>query len=175
MLAGCSRKLLIEVNMKEPQKPWPPHKWQYEKEWEEKAILNREFVTDEDYDTEEYLENWKDMNGWEEGDPLPEFEGCSYDNHICTLADILAKVPADVPPEFINIEMSRDRMYTYINVSVIAKRPTDKKALQNSYEKAYQEYLSKEKQYQQDLIAYNEWKRQEEIKELEEKLAKLKK
>jgi hypothetical protein len=161
--------------MKEPVKPWPPHKWEYERETTEQSLFYKEYVTDEDYDTEDYLENWKDQNDWNEGDPLPTFEGCSYHNEVCTLAELLAKVPPDVPHEDIVITMSRDRMYTYIGVGLTAKRPTDKKALKNSYKQAYQEYELKEKQYQKDLAEYQEWKKQDEIRQLEEKLAKLKK
>lgn len=160
--------------MKEPEKPWPPHKWEYEHEYNETPVIDIDMITNEDADEEEYLDNWKDQHDWKEGDHLPELRGLGYDNEMCTLAELLAKVPADVPPEDVVISVNRDRMIDYINFSVTARRPTDKKALKNAYQEAYKEYERKEAQYQIDLAAYQEWKAQDEIKKKQKEIRDLK-
>lgn len=161
--------------MKKPEQPWAPFKWDYEKEFDEEILLNKDFITNEDFDEAEYLDNWKDQNDWKEGEPLPDIASCYYHNYVCTLADLIAKAPKDVPHEFIEITMNRDRMIDYINVRVKAKRPTDKKALKAAYDKAYKEFQKKEAAYKEELKAFEEWQKQQEIKELEAKLAVLKK
>lgn len=160
--------------MKEPEKPWPPREWEYEHDHTEVSLFYKEYLTNEDMDEEEYLEDWKDQNDWEEGQPLPVLEYASYNNEVCTLADLIAKVPEGVPHNKVVVEMNRDRMYTYIGVGLTFKKPTNKRALKKSYEKACEEYKLKEEQYQKDLAEYQQWKKQNEILELEERLAKLK-
>lgn len=161
--------------MKEPEKPWPPHKWEYEQEYTEEPIIDIDMITNEDRDMEEYLDDWKDQHDWKEGDHLPEITDFGYHNDMGTVADLLKKIPEGMPLEDVVITINRDRMIDYVNFSVTYRRPTDKKALKSSYLQALKEYKQKEKQYQTDLAEYQEWQKQEEIRQLEEKLAKLKK
>lgn len=92
-----------------------------------------------------------------------------------TLQTILDLLPEGVKPSDVKISLGLDTgdmgIYGY-EVSFTYRKtfeadPEGFKAAQERYEKNYQAYLVEKQKY-------DEWKRQEEVKQLEEKLAKLK-
>lgn len=92
-----------------------------------------------------------------------------------TLQSILDMLPEGVKPSDINISMSLDvgdmgiygQEITFSYKKDFEADPEGFKAAQKQYEENYQAYLIEKQKY-------DEWQRQEEVKRLEEKLAKLK-
>lgn len=168
--------------MKEPRKPFPPNKRDYSAKFTEEPIMNIEFITNEDQDLEEYLEDWKDQNDWEEGDPvhsIPVFEYFKYKNSLGTLAELLAKVPTGIDPKDVYLSLSRDRGVDYVGFSMIFRKPTDQDKLKKDFDDAQSAYNEAEKQYQKDLAVYQEWyaadaiaKKEQELQDLKKKLGK---
>jgi hypothetical protein len=93
-----------------------------------------------------------------------------------TLQTILDMLPEGIKPSDVKISISLDTgdMGVYgqeVNFSykkTFEGDPEGFKAAQKQYEESYQAYLVEKQKY-------DDWKRQEEIKKLEEKIAKLKK
>ena len=93
-----------------------------------------------------------------------------------TLQSILDRLPEGVKPSDVKISISLDagdmgiygQEVTFSYKKTFAADPEGFKAAQERYEKNYQAYLVERQKY-------DEWKRQEEINQLEEKLSKLKK
>jgi hypothetical protein len=169
--------------MKKPEQPYPPHDWEYNQEYTEETIFYIDYTTDEDLEEIDYMENWKDQNDWKEGEPLPTMpEILGYENEICSLNDLLSKCPAGIDPSNVFIYINRDRMMSQVDFSVKIRKPTNKSVLKDAYNKAFKEFKIKNTQYQKDLSIYNEWlaqeeikKKQKEIRDLKDQLAKLKK
>lgn len=93
-----------------------------------------------------------------------------------TLQSILDMLPEGVKPSDVNISISLDtgdmgiygHEVTFSYKKTFEADPEGFKAAQKQYEENYQAYLLERQKY-------DEWKRLKEVKELEEKLAKLKK
>lgn len=167
--------------MNKPEPPFPPSKWEFDKEYTEQSVIYKHLVHP-DLMERDYDENYKDMFAWEEGDPLPEFIEFWYDNEMCTLDDIMKKIPVGTPLNNVVIHLKRGRQSDFVEFVVNVRNPTDKVALDNQYKEALKAYETKLEQYQNEVIAYQSWKTQEEIKskekeisDLKEQLAKLKK
>lgn len=158
--------------MKEPEKPHMPHEWEFITEFSEEIMLHKHYVHTELF--EDYLYNQKARMGWQEGDVLPNIEEFGYDNEVCTLADLIKKVPTGVLPSNVIISLKRDREMSYVEVVVSARKPTNKAALEDKYKEALKEYRLKLDQYQLDVIAYQSWKAQEDIRKKEQEIANLK-
>lgn len=121
-----------------------------------------------------------DNNGWvacdcEDAQDEREHRGNHPRIAEITLQTILDRLPEGVKPSDVKISLSLDLgdmgIYGH-EVSFTYKKtfeadPEGFKAAQERYEKNYQAYLAEKQKY-------DEWKRQEEVKQLEEKLAKLK-
>lgn len=161
--------------MQKPERPYGPHKWDYEKDFNEEVLFDKHLITNEDDDWEAYLDNWKDQQEWKEGDRLPVLDTWGHSNHICSLADLIAMAPKDALPENVHVILDSDRYITSVIVQVVAKIPTDKKALRAAYKKAEAEFQAKEVAYNKELKLFEEWEKQQEIRALEEKLSQLKK
>jgi len=92
-----------------------------------------------------------------------------------TLQTILDMLPEGVNPSDVKVSISLDtggmgiygQEVTFSYKKTFEADPEGFKAAQDQYEKNYQAYLVEKQKY-------DEWKRQEEVKQLEEKLAKLK-
>lgn len=164
--------------MKKPQEVWAPHKFNYFHEYTYEGMLNIELIHPDGFSSsrlDDHIEFWKDQNDWKEGDPIPEFKEFWYDNEMCTLEDLINKVPADVPFSDVVIKVTRDRQMSSIGFIVKARRPTDKEAQTAAYNKAYKEYEEKLEQYSKDMVIYNLWKAEEDIKKKQEEISDLQK
>jgi hypothetical protein len=129
-----------------------------------------EVIGDCDIDLEEYF---ADM---EEELPHPKLNF----NQI-TLQDIIDLAPPDAKLSDIKLNISYPRMAEYLEVKFeYFKRDLEAEegAFQEhmkEYQKDYTQYQQDLKKYQEELADYKEWERLQEVKELEAKLAKLKK
>lgn len=120
-------------------------------------------------------------DGWEDCDCEDAKEARSdRGNHPkltkVTLQSILDMLPEGVEPSDVNISISLDlgdmgiygHEVTFSYKKTFEADPEGFKAAQKQYEENYQAYLLEKQKY-------DEWKRLQEVKELEEKLSKLKK
>lgn len=161
--------------MEQPQKPYPPHHSAYSVKYVDEPLIDKEFITSEDVNFDEYLEDWKESHEWKEGDHLPELLEFSYANPICSLAELIAKVPPGIDPANVRISLHRDRYIDFVRFSVKIRKPTDPIQQQKDFEQAMADYQKAEAQYQKDLLEYNEWFTTTEIAKKEKELADLKK
>jgi hypothetical protein len=167
--------------MNSPHKPYPPYR--QDQKYTEEPLISKELVTNDDRDLDEYLDEWKGSHSkWKEGDSTPELAYLEYDNPICSLAELMAKIPSGVSPADVFISLHRDRMIDYVEFSVKIRKPTDPVQQQKEFDQAQAEYQKAEVQYQKDLLKYNEWfaaneiaKKEKEILNLKKDLKKLKK
>lgn len=165
----------------------------YRRPWERDFLPRTEDVTIyshyEKYhrdDDREYCEYCDEELGYSDGelqdcdceDAKDEREGRGNHPRLSqiTLQSILDKLPKGIKPSDVKISLSLDtgdmgiygQEVTFSYSKTFEGDPEGFKAAQERYEANYQAYLvEKEK--------YDEWKRQEEIRQLEEKLSKLKK
>lgn len=93
-----------------------------------------------------------------------------------TLQSLIDMIPEGMSPSDIkfkiNIDAS-DMAYEGHSVSFYYKKPLPDRS--EEYQKAYDEYTLKLNEYTKKLNEYNEWKKQQDILDLEKKLAELKK
>lgn len=149
--------------MKEPIKPWPPSGYQYEATTEAHYI----YKYSEDLDPEGVLEHDED----EERDPSFSAKHPSKIN----LQWLLDKLPEGKSPKDIKIAFGYDYNCMafedhHIGFYYEVKVPAKKAELKAAKEKYKQDL----KQYELDLAAYKTYCKEKEIKEAEEKLARLK-
>lgn len=163
--------------MREPQKPYPPQRQsqKYTVKHIDEPLIRKEYICNEDTNFDEYLEDWKDSHDWKEGDPLPELFEFTYDNLVCNLAELMAKVPTNIDPSNVLISLHRDRYIDHVEFSVKIRKPTDPVQQQKDFNQDKAEYQKAEAQYQKDLAAYTEWFATTEIAKKEKELADLKK
>jgi hypothetical protein len=154
--------------MKEPIKPWPPMEYQYEACIDRKYIykFSENAIPDEDY----YNDDDEDEEESEEDAKLPKKPVDKIN-----LAWLLKQIPDGVSPKDIKIEfgvnyncMSLEDKY--LNFYYEVKVPAKKAELKAAKEK----YKNDLKQYESDMVAYEAYCKAKEIKEAEEKLARLK-
>lgn len=160
--------------MKKPDPIFPPSRFDYLKDFETENLMNIKLVYDEDYDPE-----YDDCNDCGEfnkdckcNDSVISY---SYENHICSLSDLMTKIPKDVPFENIDIVINRSRDFQKVNFKVELKKALNKEENQKKYDEAMLQFEIANKKYKADLILYNNWLKDEEIKNLETKLKELKK
>lgn len=159
-----------------PRAPYPPHKpershYNTQGATNYKVVYRDvELVGDNDMDLEEYF---KDMD---EELPKPE----KNFNQI-TLQDIIDLAPVGAKLSDINLHISYPRMVDYLDVKFIyqerdlAEEERAYQAAMDKYNKDYLEYEMKMEVYKSELVAFEEWRRAEKVKELEAQLATLKK
>lgn len=145
--------------MNKPQKPWPPNESEYWEKIERRYIYScLQSLNEDDYYEE-------DEGGEEEVKPIEKVD----------LGWLLTQIPKGIKPEQIKIEfgynassMAYEDHYVrfYYEVTVPARF--------DEYLLALKKYEEAAKQYKTDLAAYEKVCHDQEIKETEEKLARLK-
>jgi hypothetical protein len=158
--------------MKEPQEPSPPWEMDYRASVEHEFIyysLLRTLssslkVSFQDIDDDEPTEQEKKIA------KLPRKKPANV-----TLAWLLTLVPEGVKPEDIKIDFGYNASFMsyedhYVGFYYDVKIPAKTKELKAAKEK----YKLDLAQYEKDLVAYNEWKRNDEIRQTENKLKALK-
>lgn len=148
--------------LKEPKQPFPPFEFHYDEKVEKKYIYEFWESLREDDD-----DGWDDE---EEEKRVPE-KPISEVN----LAWLVSKVPEGVSLDQIKVEFGYNANCMayedhYVGFYYEVKIPARKKEFRAAMKK-YKEDLA---QYEKDLAEYNEACRLQEIKETEERLAKLK-
>lgn len=159
--------------MNKPEQPCPPRKWEYEDDFIDTPIISKLMIVKEDYNEAEELEEWKDQHDWEEGGFLPNIVDCNYDNSMGSLQDLLDVIPDGVHPRDVVISINRDRYVGYIEFRMEYRTATNKEKLKAAYNADYAEYEKKLKMYEQDMISYEKWKRQERRNQLKKELEDL--
>jgi hypothetical protein len=159
-----------------PQEPYKPHEPKRESYVGRGAKEGKCIYADSEILDEAYEER---LDEEEEEDRPPKASKSLNDN--LTLQDILDLAPPGTNPKDIVINLSYPRYVNYITLSfnhVKRNLEAEEKAYQRDL-KQYQcdlaVYNEKYAQYQKDKEAYEKWVNEQEIKQLEEKLAKLKK
>lgn len=153
--------------MKEPVKPIQPFHLdaKYSASHTEETLIFQRLLLNEDLENEEIYQ----------GDPAPAVKDCEYKNSLFTLQTLLDAVPAGVSPEDIVISLERPRYVDYLDIKLLAKRPTDPKALKKAYVKDVQAFREAEIQYEKDLIEYQKWRLKQDLQKKEQEVAELKK
>lgn len=161
--------------MKEPVKPWPPIKIseKYSRKFDFEELLIKYYMADED-NMDDFIQ---DMQEWEKfkGKPLPEVKEFSYDNVVCTLADILNTLPPNTDPRNVEISLHRPRYIDHVEFRVSLKKPTNSEVLDELYNKDLCNYQASLVKYEKDIIEYREWVLKQEIHKKEQELEALKK
>lgn len=149
--------------LKEPVRPYPPFK----PEFEEKIV--RKYI----YSCVESLEE----EGWydDEDEEKEELEGAGKPIEEVTLAWLLEQCPKGISPKDIKVEFGyntssmayEDHFVRFYYETVIPARTVE-------YEEAVKEYEQSLERYEQAMMDYTEALRQQEIKATEAKLKKLK-
>jgi hypothetical protein len=169
----------------------------YNPPWERNYVARTEDATiyshyekhrsDDDRQYCEYCEYCDEELGYDENDELmncdcedakdeQDYRGNHPKLSQITLQTILDKLPEGVKPSDVKISLHLDtgdmgiygHEVTFSYKKTFEADPEGFAAAQKQYEENYQAYLVEREKY-------DEWKRQEQVKELEEKLAKLKK
>ena len=165
-----------------PQKPYKPHE-PNRKDYigkgaiERKAIYSDFEILREDVDDDDG-EFWEGL-GYDEGEQ-PSKAKIGIRDHL-TLQDILDLMPPGAEPKDIVFNLSYPRYVDYIAVSFNhwERNLETEEATYNRDLKTYQKDLLKYQddlaKYQKDLADFQQWEKEHQVKELEEKLAKLKK
>lgn len=159
-----------------PNKPYPPYQIKRECYIGTKAgkrtdvFYEIELLRDSDFDLEEYFE--------EQGEDMPERS--KMGSGQITLQDILDMAPKNAKPSDIQLSISFPRMCEYYEL-VFYHTERDLKAEEKEYQKDLKQYEKDLEEYNQELNIYNQkleeyndYKKQEEIIDLETKLNKLK-
>jgi hypothetical protein len=161
---------------------FPPHEWNYQEKDVEATIYScyERTPRDDGYDDEE--EEYEDEEENEEYRSIHSRDG-QEKNAIrklpldqITLQSLIDNLPSGITPADVKISMSIDVSAfavegTTLNIYYkkhLPARPELYKQEKAAYDKEYAEYEIK-------LKAFEEWERRQEVKKLEEKLAKLKK
>jgi hypothetical protein len=105
----------------------------------------------------------------------PTIKDWHYDTDIFTLKDLLDIIPNDVDKNNVVISVKRDREIRYIEVSVLVRTPSDKESWQAAHDAEKADYERRYAAYKEELAAYDKWETEQEIKRLQDKLAKIKK
>lgn len=173
------------INHMFPKCYMPPWEHQYSARTEDVVLYSHyeKFRSDDD---RQYCEYCDEELAYEDGEYLDcdcEDAKDEQDNrgHFpklsqITLQSILDLLPEGVKPSDVKISISLDtgdmgiygHEVTFSYKKTFEADPESFKAAQKQYEENYQAYLLEKQKY-------DEWKRLQEVKELEEKLAKLKK
>jgi len=160
-----------------PQEPYRPSEPQRSTFIGTNASKKKYIYSDYDYvredmDIEEY---WEDMDAKVPKKPTKGM----YD--YLSLQDILDLAPPGTEPQNIILDLSYPRYMDYINVSFYVM-VRDLEAEEKAYQRAMKQFQHNLDVYQEQYVeyekhksAYENWMKQQEVKELEEKLAKLKK
>jgi len=155
-----------------PHEPYEPKREHYNTQGaaEHKTIYHDVgLVGDCEIDLEEYFE---DMD---EKLPHPVL---NY-NQV-TLQDIVDLAPPGAKLSDIKLNISYPRMVEYLEVKFIyTKRDLEAEEraflhAKKEYEKEYAQYLIDKAKYDKEMADYQVWRKQQEIKELEQKIADLK-
>lgn len=146
--------------MKEPVQPWPPSKYEYEKKIERRYIYEFWESLQED--------EWNDDEEEEKRVPIKDIAKVD-------LAWLLKQVPEGIDPGQIKMEFGYNANAMafedhYIKFYYEVKVPARKE----EYKIAQKKYTKEKEQYDKDMAAYKVACREQEIKDTEEKLARLK-
>lgn len=163
-----------------PREPYEPHKpirsEFINKEATDSVTVYRdvEVLGDSDLNLDEYF---KDN---EIGDQRPAIPEKRYWQHL-TLQDIVDLAPPGAKLSDISLYIDFPRYLEYIDLSFV-HNTRNLKAEEKAFDSAMKEYEKDMIKYRADLAIfkkelaeYSEWEKQQEIQELENKLAKLKK
>ncbi len=159
-----------------PQEPYKPQEPQRESYVGHGGKRGKCIYADSEILDEGYAER---LDEEEEEDRPPQAAKGLRDN--LTLQDILDLVPPGADPKDIVINLSYPRYVNYITVSfnhVKRNLEAEEKAYQRDlykYQQSLADYNEKYAEYLKDKETYEKWVNEQEIKQLEEKLAKLKK
>jgi len=155
--------------MKEPQKPYKPSLYEYEEKVEKKYIYSFTEKFDDEYDygdNDEEDEN-EDENEDEKKPEIPISE--------LTLDYLVSKVPQGINLNQIKIQfgykasdMAYENHYIHFYYEVLVP------AKNEEYKIAMKQYEEDLKKYEDEIVQYKKFIHQEEIKKMEETLAKLK-
>lgn len=164
---------------------WPPNEGDYLSKTKDEIIYSyyEKYCDDNDRQYCEYCEYCDEELGYAENSG---YEDCNCqeanDNKSVfpklseiTFQSILDMIPEGIKPSDVKISISLDsgdmniygQKITFSYKKIFEADPEGFKAAQKQYEENYQAYLVEKQKY-------DKWKRQEEIKELENKLFKLK-
>lgn len=144
--------------MEKPEKPWPPRKWEFERDSEEVQLYWYRELIDEDLDEEGYKEEWDD-----EGYKAPSKSFCEM-----TLADLVAMAPSGVSLDQIKIRTTWPRYVQWIDYIVYYERALDKKAQRAEFDAKMKEYKAAFAKYEEDLKVYEKWSAEEALRKAEE-------
>lgn len=139
------------------------------------TVLIHKIYVESDETLDDFKDNWIDSNEIEAGDFIPEFEDWGYGAEPFSLQDILDKVPQGTDLKNILIVIKCERQISYMEVQAICRKPTDKEAWEAGRDKEEADYKRRLAIYEKEKAKYDEWKIKQDIKDLEKKLAKLKK
>ena len=157
--------------MKEPKYPLKSGKFIHCHDFEEKHLISKTYVHPDCI--ERFEERWEDRK--EEGDEPPNLEEWWYHTYAFSLQDILSVVPPGTDPNLVVIHVQRERDCQSVDVDVILRTPTDKVAWQAGQDAEEADWQQRFAIYEKEMAVYEKWKIEQNIKELEEKLSKLKK
>ncbi len=153
-----------------PRKPERPHYKGVDAKNGKVLFLQRDVLA-EDWDEESYYSDHD-----EEKPPSPPISFC-----YLTLQDIVNLAPPGAKLSDISFRTYMPRMQEYEDIYIDyaerdleAEEATYQRALEE-YENGCAEYRLEHKKYEEELADYESWKKDQDIKELEEKLRNLKK
>ena len=162
--------------MQKPQEPyWIGNHDDYSYNEFENKILGRKIYLHDDCDSEEdFKEYYCDQNELKI-EECPPIELWGYDTEIFTMKELLEIVPDNVDKNDVVISVHRDRQINHIEVLVSVRVPVDKEAWQAAHDAEKADYERRYAAYKEELAAYDKWETEQEIKRLQDKLAKIKK
>lgn len=152
--------------MKKPYQPFRPSPLSsYDFRDEEVKLYWFREIVNEDLDLESLAEENEDA-----GYTVP-----AKDIGEMSLADIIHLVPPGVDHSKIKFRVRWPRMMDYLDHTIYYVKPVDKEAKKAEFEKRMVKYNEDMAKFKIELAEYEAWEKQDEIRKLEEKLAKLKK
>jgi len=160
----------------QPHRPYEPLRSAYVGT---KASKSTCIYQDFDYLNENVEENLEEYWG-DQDEEIPQKPAIDMHSNL-SLQDILDLAPSGADPKDIIIDISYPRYVDYIRLGFVHMKrdlTAEEAAYQKDMKKFQRElvdYNVAQSKYEKDLAAYQNWLKEQEVKELEEKLAKLKK
>ena len=136
------------------------------------VIISKTYVHPECIDR--FTDTWEDQNEDSEAS-LPEINTWGYNEDVISLQEIIDKIPNNTPYDKVIFQICRERSCEHININVLVQQENNKDDWKKKCDIEDAQYLKDMEVFNIENNKYIEWERQQEIIQLEAKLAKLKK
>jgi hypothetical protein len=157
--------------MKKPKYPFRSGKYDnWRADIEYKSLASKWYIHPEL--EERIIESAED--DLDEGESLPPYEEWGYEERVFTVQELM-NLCQGLDPKNVYLKISRDRDISDITVSVIQEIPiTNKKERKALYEADVKDWEARLAIYEQEMLEYDKWMLEEQIRKNQQKLDKLK-